>query len=78
MSFRMAINQKCIECIYDPIGGPGSWRSQVEACTSMACPLFPVRPLTIKSIKRRGNVDSCVEIAPLGANHKPVSQEGQI
>ena len=45
-SLRAAINDKCKECIYDPIGGVGTWREQVTACTSRACPLYPVRPVT--------------------------------
>ena len=45
-SLRAAINDKCRECIHDPIGGFGNWREQVTACTSRACPLYPVRPLT--------------------------------
>ena len=53
MSLRNAINAKCKECIYDPIGGSGKWRQQVEACTSWDCPLFPVRPITTKSRKQR-------------------------
>ena len=44
-SLRAAINDKCRECIYDDIGGAGTWREQVTACTSKACPLYPVRPL---------------------------------
>lgn len=44
---RGSIDAKCAECIYDPIGD-GSWRLQVENCTSFACPLYPVRPMTIK------------------------------
>ena len=43
MSLRGAINDKCKECIYD-VGGQGSWRQQVSACTSPGCPLFRVRP----------------------------------
>jgi hypothetical protein len=45
-SLRDAINAKCKECIYDPIGGGGTWRQQVEACTARTCPLYPVRPLS--------------------------------
>ncbi len=40
---RGKINAKCIECIYDEYG-VGNWRQQVSACTSKACPLYPVRP----------------------------------
>ena len=38
---------KCIECIYDPYQ-PGSWRKQVEKCTCLTCPLYPVRPMSTK------------------------------
>lgn len=48
MSLRKAINEKCKECIYDPDGGRGTWRQQVEACTAPWCPLFKVRPKTTK------------------------------
>lgn len=41
---RASINAFCKWCIYDPNGGGGSWRQQVEACTATDCPLYPVRP----------------------------------
>jgi len=45
--FRGKVNAKCIDCIYDDaIGGNGSWRKQVEDCTSFDCPLFDVRPVS--------------------------------
>ena len=44
MSLRRAINKKCRECIYCPLTGTGSWRLQVENCTSISCPLWAVRP----------------------------------
>jgi transposase-like protein len=43
-SMRKAINDKCKECIYDPIGGNGTWVQQVRDCTSPECPLFGLRP----------------------------------
>lgn len=43
-SLRAAINAKCRDCIYDPKSGLGTWRQQVEACTCLDCPLYPVRP----------------------------------
>lgn len=43
---RAAINAKCCECIYDPVGGVGTWREQVEACTAPRCPLYGVRPVS--------------------------------
>jgi hypothetical protein len=45
-SMRKAINDKCKECIYDVVSGPGTWRQQVEACTSRSCPLYAVRPIS--------------------------------
>jgi hypothetical protein len=44
VSLRESINAKCKECIFDPLSGRGNWRQQVTACTSHACPLYPVRP----------------------------------
>ncbi len=41
---RGSINAKCIECIYDPISGNGSWRQQTQSCSSPECPLYSVRP----------------------------------
>jgi len=78
MSLRKAINDKCIECIYDPDGGPGTWRQQVEACTSKKCPLFPVRPLSIRSTRRREIVDSSAVVCSLRFNPQPNSIKGEL
>lgn len=48
-SLRGAIDAFCKACIYDAIGGNGTWRQQVEACTSRKCPLYPVRPVSTVS-----------------------------
>ncbi len=45
---RGKVNAKCIECIYDDIGGGGSWRNQAENCTCLTCPLYSVRPVSSK------------------------------
>jgi len=45
LSLRKAINDKCKECIYDKLGS-GTWRQQVEACTSPSCALYLVRPVS--------------------------------
>jgi len=45
-SMRAAINAMCKACVYDPFGGTGTWRQQVEACTAPACPLYPLRPVS--------------------------------
>ncbi len=42
---RGKINAMCIGCIYDPYA-EGTWRKQVENCTSRNCPLYEVRPTT--------------------------------
>lgn len=46
ISLRKCINDMCKICIYDPVGGRGTWRQQVEACTAKNCPLYPVRPIS--------------------------------
>lgn len=40
---RGKLDAKCVECIYDP-QSEGTWRKQVENCTSPSCPLFHSRP----------------------------------
>jgi len=51
---QQAINQMCKECIYDPVGGEGTWKAQTEACTSPKCPLYPYRPKS----KRKAPVEA--------------------
>lgn len=46
ISLRKVINDKCKECLYDPYE-KGTWRMQVQGCTSPMCPLYPVRPTPI-------------------------------
>lgn len=41
-SLRDSINLKCKDCNYDELD-KGTWRQQVESCTSSDCPLFDVR-----------------------------------
>ena len=40
---RGKIDAMCCYCIYDPYQ-EGTWRKQVDNCTSPECPLFSVRP----------------------------------
>lgn len=54
--FRGKINAKCIECVYDPYSTNGTWRQQVELCTSSQCPLYPIRP-TSNNRKDKQQVD---------------------
>ena len=39
---RGRVDANCIACLFDPCE-PGTWRAQVEACTVISCPLYPVR-----------------------------------
>lgn len=57
MSLRAAINAKCRECIYDPIGSRGAWRQQVDACTSYGCPLYQVRPRSMRGANPENRAD---------------------
>lgn len=57
MTRRTAINDKCRECIYDPVGGSGNWRQQITACTSTTCPLFPFRPVSKPDTARAARED---------------------
>lgn len=43
--YKGGADAKCIDCIYDPYDD-GTWRFQVEECTSPSCPLYPSRPTT--------------------------------
>jgi hypothetical protein len=47
---RSAINSMCKDCIYAPYD-KGTWRQQVEECTSYNCSLYDVRPLPILAKK---------------------------
>jgi hypothetical protein len=49
-SLRKAINAQCKDCIYDSYD-KGTWRQQVEECTSYNCSLYPVRPRPIATKK---------------------------
>jgi len=55
ISAQKAINQKCKECIYDPIGGGGTWKEQIAGCTSYSCPLFNHRPVDVNTRKKQDN-----------------------
>jgi hypothetical protein len=47
MSLRKAINDKCRDCVYDPLSGLGGAIQQIDACTCTLCPLYRVRPRII-------------------------------
>jgi len=52
MSMRKAINNHCKKCIYDEYS-EGTWRAQVEGCTSKDCSLYQLRPITRISTEKR-------------------------
>ena len=53
-SLRAAVNKQCKDCIYDDRpNGAGTWRQQIEDCTSYDCSLYVVRPLTATTTKAR-------------------------
>lgn len=60
-SLRKCINDKCKQCIYDPVGGAGNWRQQTEACTSRDCPLYDVRPVSKGQKDDESGEESCDE-----------------
>ncbi|MCP5216218.1 MAG: hypothetical protein H6995_14550 [Pseudomonadales bacterium] len=64
MSLRASINNKCRECIYDK-HQPGTWRQQVQGCTSPGCPLYQTRPKTTR--KRVNRVTPLINLQG-GAN----------
>jgi hypothetical protein len=73
-SLRSAIDAMCRNCIYDPEWGNGTWREQVEACSSANCPLHVVRPVTLKAQKaskeaRRRSLACIGALAPLERPH---------
>ena len=49
-SLKKHIDEKCKQCTYDP-AQPGGWRSQTENCTVYSCALWPVRPVTIETVR---------------------------
>jgi hypothetical protein len=56
-SLKKCIEAMCKSCIYDP-ADVGSWRHQVEKCTSgptakVPCPLWEVRPITMETMLAR-------------------------
>ena len=67
-SLRGAINQMCKSCIHDP-ESPGTWRQQVEDCTSdgengtILCPLYDLRPMPTVTRDLASQVENSPELA---------------
>ena len=73
--FREAINEQCRECIYD-VRGHGTWRQQIEDCTSKDCSLYPVRPITSNTTKLRAEARRKYPGAHLSSGaFKPLKQQ---
>ncbi len=61
-----SINMMCKRCIYDN-AVPGSWRFQVEQCTSGPsakdpCPLYEHRPITMETMLARRKEKSAANL----------------
>ena len=48
---KQAIDEKCKDCNYDSLD-KGTWKEQVESCTSTDCSLYTFRPLTAGTTKK--------------------------
>lgn len=70
MSLRRAINEKCRDCIHDPLSGLGTWREQTARCTSVDCPLWPVRPGPGSGPYIRARVDDIIRRDPQTAQRR--------
>lgn len=68
-SLRAAVNAKCRSCIYDPGSGNGTWREQVEACSSSNCPLHPCRPISGAKTGKRSCGATSARVAPVSSLH---------
>lgn len=56
-SFKKAVEDKCKDCIYDPVG-VGTWRQQTQNCPSTDCPLYDYRPLSFEGRKKKKEVEN--------------------
>lgn len=72
MSLRKAVNAMCKDCIYDPIGGTGTWRMQVFKCTSKNCALYPHRPTPSQTITKVEIVESSSINEPICTIPEPI------
>ena len=69
-SLRAAIDAKCKSCIYDPLAG-GTWREQVQGCSSADCPLHPFRPISRPKTRGDAALASPVRRQALSRFHGP-------
>lgn len=78
-SLRKAINSQCKECIYDS-SEIGTWRQQVEECTSYNCPLYDVRPRPIVTKKEANSDDteSFVVLIPIPLEERSERQDSTL
>ena len=47
---QQAIDANCKDCNYDELD-VGTWRDQIERCSSLQCPFYEYRPLTTATKK---------------------------
>jgi len=53
-SLKHAIREYCKSCTYDSTQ-PGTYLQQIEACTTVSCKLYEVRPMTVATINLHRN-----------------------
>ncbi len=53
-AWRKAIIEMCKGCIFDPYT-PGTWRVQIEDCSSRNCPLYDLRPVSRATTNKRND-----------------------
>lgn len=67
MSRTKAINDYCKGCIYDS-KAPGTWREQVEACTSEGrCALWPYRPVSVSTVNIKRKIKAADDATDIDA-----------
>lgn len=75
ISLCKSINEKCKDCIYDPLSGLGTWREQVAQCTVLDRPLWLIRPGPRSGEYQRPSIDEEVRRYVNSAN--PLAGNGK-
>lgn len=69
-SRKAAIDQHCRDCIFDRYAR-GTWRQQVEKCTSYGCALYPFRPTPTVTPSKGKILESSARIESICAHTEP-------
>lgn len=57
-AYKKHIEDKCRQCAYDP-QDRGTWREQVERCSTKSCALWVVRPVS-GELQRQRRAESLI------------------